>query len=129
MLECLTSRSSKEMIVICQIRFTPKSVLNVSWLLQGPCFCQGVLGSQKKNRTLRRQGSTRHKMLCLETSFQRLQVYGSGSPFSRSFGALPRIDFLNWNTWRSSTIDITYKLRRPISCSCPLETNHVEIPN
>lgn len=61
--------SSKRPLNTIKHTFTPKSVLNVSWLLQGPCFCQGVLGSSKKNRTLRRQGSTRHKMLCLETSF------------------------------------------------------------
>lgn len=69
-----------------------------------PMFLSRCLGISKKTRTLRRQGSTRHKMLCLETSFQRLQVYGSGSSFSRSFWALPRIDFLKRNTWRSFTI-------------------------
>lgn len=34
-----------------------------------PMFLSRCLGVLKKKRTLRRQGSTRHKMLCLETSF------------------------------------------------------------
>ena len=70
-----------------------------------PMFLSRCLGILKKKNVPSgdrdRQGT---KCCAWKHPFFRLQVCGSGSPFSRSFWALPRIDVLNWNTWRSFTI-------------------------
>ena len=98
--------SSKRSLNTIKHTFTvcPEVCLERFMVTTRPMFCQGVLGSSKKNVPSGDRDRQGTKCCAWKHLFFRLQVYGSGSPFSRSFWALPRIDFLNWNTWRSFTI-------------------------